>query len=41
MSQVPTQSFHLLLVKRSLWAASCIKMANRAYTGPIRTKAAR
>ena len=41
MSQVPTQSLARLLVNRSLWAASCMRMANRAYIGPMRMKAAR
>ncbi len=41
MSHVPTQSLARLLVKRSLWAASCMRMANLAYIGPMRMKAAR
>ena len=41
MTQVPTQSLTRLLEKRSLWAASCMRMANRAWMGPISTNTAR
>jgi len=40
MSHLPTQSLALLFENKRRWAASCIKMANRTYTGPITTNAA-
>ena len=40
-THLPMKSFHRLLVNRSLCADSCIKMAKRAYIGPMSTKAIR
>jgi len=40
MNHLPTKSLARLLVKRSLWADSCIRIANRACIGPMRMNTA-